>query len=196
MGCHVENDGRQTETPYGQRHAPVLRGRHSRRSFHDNEPLREGQPQIHEELQPGEGDLLHPVPGRQQPLRLGDESAAPGWKFHVDVAGRDQNVHEIPRMDQIVHLGGRPRVHKGATRPSQRLPASSREGDREQHVETHSQARKQEKVRATLQKPTAVPEVRDEADQNPPWYQIHREQVLGKIHCQQHGVPEDGQERV
>ena len=41
-GCHVENDGRQTETPNGQRHAPVLRERHSRRSFHDNEQVREG----------------------------------------------------------------------------------------------------------------------------------------------------------
>ena len=78
LGCHAENDGRQTETPYGQRYAPVLRGRHSRRSFDHHKQIREGQPQIHGRLRPGGGECVHPEPGRQQPLRLGDEPTPSG----------------------------------------------------------------------------------------------------------------------
>ena len=93
-------------------------------------------------------------------------------------------------MDQIVHAGGQPRIPVRAPRPPQRLPAGPRNRNRERYTETHSQPRKQEKVYLTLQKPTAVPEIRNKADQDSPGHYIHREQVLGKIQCLQHGVPE------
>ena len=48
------------------------------------------------DFNPKEETLFHPVPGRQQPLRVGDEPTPPGWKLHVVVAGRDQNNDEIP----------------------------------------------------------------------------------------------------
>ena len=53
----------------------------------DNEPLCEGQPQMHEGLRPGGGKRIHLVPRRQQRLRVGDEPTSSGRKLHVVVAG-------------------------------------------------------------------------------------------------------------
>ena len=123
LGRHVEDDGCQAETSYGQRHAPVLRGRYSRGNFHDNEQVREGQPQVREKLRPGGEECIHPVPGRQQSLRVGDEPAPPVRKLRVARRERYPYVHEVSQMDQVVHTGGQPRISERVTRPSQRLPA-------------------------------------------------------------------------
>ena len=60
-----------------------IRGGYSRRRVHDNQQTREGQQQVHERRT----QCFHPVHGRQQPLRIGNEPTSYGWEFQMVIVG-------------------------------------------------------------------------------------------------------------
>ena len=90
-------------------------------------------------FQPRGGNHLPPIPGREQPLRLGDVATPPDQKLQVARRGRDKNLCEIPRIDQKLHFRGGSRAPQGASRRSQRLPAGARVFDREGYEEANPQ---------------------------------------------------------
>ena len=47
----------------------------------------DGQQQVHERLQPGRTQCFHPVHGRQQPLRMGNEPTPSGYEFQMVIVG-------------------------------------------------------------------------------------------------------------
>ena len=85
--------------------------------------LRGGKQPLPKRLQPPGGDELHYVLRREQSLRLGHESASPGWQFRMvfcfSNASPNQEV-EAKQKDRL-HSRGRSRVPRGAARRSQRL---------------------------------------------------------------------------
>ena len=136
LGRNVENDGREGRQTY----ASLFRGGYLRGYFDHYEPVREIQQPVHGRgFQPRRGNHLSPIPGREQPLRLGDVATPSDRKLQVVRRGRDKNLHEIPRVYRKLHFGGGSRVSKGASRRSQRLPAGARVFDRERYEEANPQ---------------------------------------------------------